>query len=309
MTRVVVLDVESTGKERSTDQIIELCLQLGIEDDAMSRTWRILPTIPIPAEATGVHGITIEMLAGCPYFNQAAVEFMPILREAEVIVGYNVGFDVDMLQAELARAGLPHLELVGKYVVDVLRLWQHHEPRTLVAACLKFCGVDLADAHRASADVAATARVLTAMRHAFGHAETSWPDLAAVSNPFPGREAWIGPSHHVQWSAEGEAVFAFGKHKGTRVDQVDVGFLKWVLSKDFPRHVKRICTAAGRAPSYALLHAWLLSEYPRQLSLSLEEPPAIVPAPAASEESSSSRNASSSPNDGPQLGLPLGGVS
>ena len=38
MTSIVVLDVESTGKERATDQIIELCLQLGIGPDAESRT-------------------------------------------------------------------------------------------------------------------------------------------------------------------------------------------------------------------------------------------------------------------------------
>src|SRR5580765_8954112 len=101
--QIVVLDVESTGKERATDQIIELCLRFGLSQDAESRTWRIRPLVPIHPEAVAVHGITMEAVAGCPVFPEAAPEFMPFLSAAGVIIGYNVAFDLDMLQAELAR--------------------------------------------------------------------------------------------------------------------------------------------------------------------------------------------------------------
>jgi DNA polymerase III subunit epsilon len=263
MTSVVVLDVESTGKDWATDQIIELCLRLGVESDAESRVWRIRPTIPIHPEATAVHGITEADLVACPSFVDVVAEFRSLIDAADVIVGYNIAFDLDMLAAELSRAGMPPLDLAGKQVVDVLRLWHHVEPRTLVAAHEKFCGEPLVDAHQASADVAATARVLTSMLETFGMAGKGWPEVAAISDPFSRRAAWIGPSPHVQWSDDG-VVFGFGKHKGRRVDQIDGGFLRWILDKDFPPHVKKICQVAlERRHQFA---AWIAQYYPRSAS-------------------------------------------
>lgn len=261
MTRVVVLDVETTGKDRAVDQVIELCLQLGVGAGDEARTWRIRPSVPIHPEATKVHGITAEDLSSSPPFGDLAAEFLPLIAEADVIVGYNVSFDIDMLQAECSRAQIPPLELTKKQVVDVLRLWHHVEPRTLVAAHEKFCGEALVDAHQAAADVAATARVLAAMLSTFGLQDKSWPELAAIADPFSGRAAWLGPSPHVQWDASGAVVFGFGKHKGCQVDQVDPGFLRWVLAKDFPPHVKKICgVALERRRQFK---DWITQYYPR----------------------------------------------
>jgi DNA polymerase III subunit epsilon len=243
-SKIVVLDVESTGKERATDQIIELCLRIGLDQDATYRTWRIRPEVPIHPEATGVHGITMEDVAACPLFPAVVAEFLPLISGADVIVGYNVAFDLDMLQAELARAKIAPLDLGETKIVDVLRLWHHVEPRTLVAAHAKFCGEELVNAHQAEADVAATARVLAAMLAAFGLADKSWPEIAAISNPFANRATWLGPSNHIQWDESGAVVFGFGKYKGQQVAHADAGFLKWVAAKDFPPHVKKICQVA-----------------------------------------------------------------
>jgi DNA polymerase-3 subunit epsilon len=242
--KIVVLDVESTGKERATDQIIEMCIRLGIEQNAESRTWRIRPEVPIHPEATGVHGITPDDVVGCPSFAELVGEFLPLITGADVIIGYNVAFDLDMLQAELSRAKMPPLDFGGKQIVDVLRLWHHVEPRTLVAAHAKFCGTELVDAHQAEADVAATARVLASMLAQFGLADKPWPEIAAISNPFANRSMWLGPSQHIQWDESGAVVFGFGKHKGQQVAHADAGFLRWVLAKDFPPHVKKICEVA-----------------------------------------------------------------
>jgi len=259
--KIVVLDVESTGKERATDQIIELCLRFGLGLDAESRTWRIRPSIAIHPEATTVHGITAEAIAHCPLFPDSAAEFLHLIAEADVIVGYNVAFDLDMLQAELARAKLPPLDLTHKQIVDVLRLWHHVEPRTLVAAHQKFCGTEMQDAHQATADVAATARVLVAMLETFGLASKPWPEIAILSNPFANRTAWLGSSPHIQWDESGAVVFGFGKYKGCQVTHADRGFLKWILGKDFPPHVKKICTVALENNRQFI--NWVTSVYPR----------------------------------------------
>lgn len=258
---IVVLDIETTGKDRATDQIVELCIQKNLDAPRHTEVWRIKPSVPIHPEAQAVHGITAEALKDCKPFAEYARVIVSFLAEAEVIVGYNVSFDIDVLQAELARAGLPPLDLQGKHVVDVLRLWHHVEPRTLAAAHEKFCGETMSNAHAATADVAATARVLAGMLDKFGLVGKPWPELAAIADPFPGREKWIGPSQHLQWTDAG-AVFTFGKHKGKRIVQVDVGFLRWVQDKDFPPHVKEVCHAAAQMKADRF-EAWLAERYPR----------------------------------------------
>ena len=268
--QIVVLDVESTGKERATDQIIELCLRFGLGQDAAFRTWRIRPEVPIHPEATGVHGITTEDVAACALFAEVAAEFLPLITGAHLIVGYNVSFDLDMLQAEMSRAKMPPLDLKGKLVVDVLRLWHHVEPRTLVAAHAKFCGEELVNAHQAEADVAATARVLSSMLATFGLTDKSWSEIAAISDPFAKRTTWLGPSNHIQWDESGAVVFGFGKYKGQQVAHADSGFLKWVLAKDFPPHVKKICEVSlTRRHKFG---EWITTYYPRPVKADAESP-------------------------------------
>jgi len=262
--RIVVLDVETTGKDRGTDQILELGLRFGLGADAESRAWRMRPLVEIHPEAVAVHGITREAVAECPLFGEAVSEFLPLIEAVDVLVGYNVAFDLDMIQAELARAGRPPLNLTGKLVVDVLRLWHRVEPRTLAAAHAKFCGAPLDAAHQALEDVAATARVLSSMLAAFGLADKPWPEIAELSDPFSGRAAWLGPSAHIQWDASGAVVFGFGKNKGQQVAQVDAGFLKWVLAKDFPPHVKKICEVALSQRSK--FNDWISAYYPRSMT-------------------------------------------
>lgn len=269
MTKIVVLDVETTGKEKATDQIIEICLRFGIGPEAESRTWRIKPSVPIHPGAEAVHGITMEALADCPLFPVVVSEFLPEIIGADVLVGYNVAFDLDMIQSELSRASLPPLDFTGKQIVDVLRLWHYNEPRTLVAAHAKFCGQDLVDAHQAAADVAATARVLISMLSTFGLVDKPWPEIAAISDPFANRGAWIGPSPHIQWDESGAVVFGFGKYKGQQVVNADGGFLRWILGKDFPPHVNKICQVVLERRHH--FNEWISQFYPRPVS---KTPPA-----------------------------------
>src|SRR5689334_16881030 len=105
---VLIFDCETTGTDRATDQSIELCIQRGLTDDAPTcerHTWRIKPAVPIHPGAQAVHGIKQEDLADCPAFAEVADEIAQAFASADVIVGYNVVFDIEMLQAEYARIG------------------------------------------------------------------------------------------------------------------------------------------------------------------------------------------------------------
>ncbi len=242
---IIVFDCETTGIDFTRDQVIELCVQHGLGDAATSRVWRMKPAVAIHPAAQAVHGITMEELADCPPFSAFADEITQVFAEADVIVGYNLSFDVDMLQAEYTRLGKPLLDLRGKQIVDAFRLWQQCEPRSLQHAHRRFVGDDFAAAHSASADVAATGRVLVGMLQHFNLRDQDWGQIANVCDP--GRASWVGPSRHLRWEHE-VIVIGFGKHAGAPLHELaggpDRGFLNWVINKDFPPHVGEICRAA-----------------------------------------------------------------
>ncbi len=263
-----MFDCETTGTDRAVDQVIELCVQFGLEDDATNKIWRIKPAVPIHPGAQAVHGITMADLEGCPAFGELADEIAAVFAEADVIVGYNLIFDIEMLQAELARVGKPILDVTGKKIVDAFRLWQQCEPRSLQHAHQRFVGNEFAAAHSASADVAATGRVLSGMLRAFNLAEHDWDAIATKCDPsrfekLALRASWVGPSRHLQWSND-VIVFGFGKHTDAKVHELaqgpDRSFLRWITDKDFPPHVKEVCKAALDLPADEFL-AWARQRY------------------------------------------------
>jgi DNA polymerase-3 subunit epsilon len=271
---VLIFDVETTGTDKRRDQVIELCVQFGVREGARARTWRFLPQVPISPGAQAVHGISMDDLASCPRFAACADEIAAMFAEAKVLIGYNLSFDIDMVQAEFERLRRAPLDLSGKTIVDPFRLWQQCEPRSLQHAHQRFVGEKFAAAHSAEADVAATGRVLRGMLETFGLVDRDWNGLADVCDPM--RATWIGASRHIQWHvdepgadaaqvvATGVAVFRFGKHMGREVFALareDAGYLRWLLDKDFPAHVQEICRAALDHRDAAGFHAWLRQRF------------------------------------------------
>lgn len=256
-SNLIILDTETTGVDKTRDQIVELCIQFGL--DGEQRTRRFKPSIPIPAEATAIHGITDADVADCPAFSACAESIAELLNAAQVIVAYNAAFDLDMLQAEFERAGLPALDLSNKILIDPLQLWRAMEPRDLGAAHARFVGQPHDSAHSAAADTAAAGRVLQGMLAHWG-INTDWAELAKLADPMPDRVKWVGPSNHIQRD-NGRVVFAFGKHKGVPVQAADHGFLSWVVGKDFPAHVKEICRAAVNLEGESFC-AWVDQTFP-----------------------------------------------
>lgn len=244
-SRIIVFDCETTGIDFTRDQVIELCVQRGLDDQAHSQVWRIRPSVPINPAAQAVHGIAMAELEDCPTFAAYADEIAQVFATADVIVGYNLSFDIDMIQAEYLRIGKPMLDLTGKKIVDAFRLWQQCEPRSLQHAHRRFVGDDFAAAHSASADVAATGRVLVGMLRHFNLHGQDWGQIATVCDPQ--RASWVGPSRHLRWENE-QIVVGFGKHMGVALHELAAGpdrsFLRWVIDKDFPPHVVEICRAA-----------------------------------------------------------------
>jgi DNA polymerase-3 subunit epsilon len=291
---IIVFDCETTGIDFTRDQVIELCVQHGLDpmdSRARSQIWRIKPSVPIHPAAQAVHGITMADLEQCPSFAAFADEIADVFRSADVIVGYNLSFDIDMLQAEYTRIGKPLLDLAGKQIVDAFRLWQQCEPRSLQHAHRRFVGDEFAAAHSASADVAATGRVLVGMLRHFNLHEQDWGSIASVCDPDRlKRASWVGPSRHLRWEND-VIVLGFGKHTGAAVHELAAGpdrsFLLWVIGKDFPPHVAEICRAALEQTGEAFI-GWARERYGQAAPTAHSSPASPARAPFAQQPVSAS---------------------
>lgn len=260
MQSVLIFDVETTGNNPAQDQVIELCIQSGF-DESRQTIWRFKPDVRISPEAQQVHGISAEMLADCPRFSELAPSIRELFCGAQVLIGYNLEFDVSFIQSEFIRAGQSPLELRNFQLVDPFCIWRKMEPRRLSDAYKRFVGGEFDGAHSAGADVAATGKVFQGMLSAFALQDHSWEALAEMSPS--SQKLWVGPSYHFQWK-ENEVVFGFGKHRNRKVLDVcaeDNGsYLQWLAGSDFPPHVKQIAgTAASKSADEFMV--WVKKSY------------------------------------------------
>ncbi|HSG46952.1 MAG TPA: 3'-5' exonuclease, partial [Longimicrobiales bacterium] len=111
---LVFFDLETTGLKVGEDRIVEMALiRVSPQGDVMERVRRFNPGIPIPPEATAVHGITDEDVADEASFAARARALAKLLEGCD-LAGFNIRrFDLPMLEAEFARAGVP-FEVQGR---------------------------------------------------------------------------------------------------------------------------------------------------------------------------------------------------
>ena len=257
---MIAFDVETTGRNPDTDQIVELsmCLYEGGREETYYQLFK--PDVPIAKGAEAVHGISMADVADKPRFEEKANEVEAFLSRADVIVGYNVRFDIRCVEKEFERTGRT-IDLTSRLVVDPFRIWQVLEPRSLTDAYRRFVGGELENAHSAEADVQAAVDVLRGIRRTFNLEETSWEELARMTNPE--KEYWVGPTNHFSWSA-GEVVFGFGKYNGRpafEVKQREESYLRWILKADFPPHVGNICKGVLSGISEAEFNQKILDHF------------------------------------------------
>jgi len=240
---VVAIDLESTGTNVGTDRIVQLSL-VRLEPTGIMHafTTYVNPLLPMPEAAAAVHHITDEMVARAPVFPDIAQQVAAFIGEETALVGYGLTrFDVPLLERELADAGVT-MDLSGRQLIDVKVLYHRLRPRRLSDAYRDYCGAELADAHDASQDACASVAVLHAMLASHPDLPRSMGELAA-SLVDPTR---VDADGKFIWS-NGEAVFAFGKHRGTPLRTVatsEPDFLRWMLGRDFSPAVRRIITRA-----------------------------------------------------------------
>ena len=107
LKRPIIFDLETTGIDIARDRIVEISMVKVMPDgEEIVRTRRINPGMPIPAEATAIHGITDEDVKDCPLFPQIAKSLAQFIEGCD-FGGFNSNrFDLPMLVEEFMRAGV-----------------------------------------------------------------------------------------------------------------------------------------------------------------------------------------------------------
>lgn len=236
-------DLETTGTDVASDRIVEICI-IKVHPDGSEEKYlsRINPTVPIPSEATAIHGISDADVQSAPTFAYKAPEIYQFLENCD-LAGYNSNrFDIPLLIEELLRVD-ENYDLSDRQFVDVQTIFFKMEPRTLAAAYGFYCQKELEDAHSAEADVRATLEVLKGQLDRYNaELKNDVPSLSAFTQGDQKRVDFAG---RVVLDSSGNEVFNFGKHRGKRVTAVfmnEPSYYRWMMDSNFPRYTKKVIT-------------------------------------------------------------------
>ena len=234
-------DLETTGVNVAEDRIVEISIiRLNTNGKEQVFTRLVNPDVPIPVEATAVHGITDERVASEPVFRQLASEVINFIGDSD-LVGFNcLKFDVPLLMEEFLRNGFD-FDMHNRKVIDVQNIFHKMEQRTLVAAYRFYCGKQLEDAHSAEADNRATMEVLMAQVEKYDELENNVNFL----HDFSRRGSSVDFAGHIVGDSNGIPVFNFGKFKGRPVIEIlkqQPSYYGWMMEAQFPSYTKKVLT-------------------------------------------------------------------
>jgi DNA polymerase III subunit epsilon len=251
---LVFIDLETTGLSFREDRIIELAIMtVSPQGDVVEKVRRFNPEMPIPAEASAVHGIYDDDLKDEAPFRARARNLFAQLDPCD-LAGFNIRrFDVPMLVAEFKRAGID-FEWRTRRIIDVQAIFHREEPRDLSAAARFYLGREHQEAHTALGDIRTTAAVLSAQLERYEHVPNDMDGLNRYCD-----EAMPIRTELDSWFQEkdGGLVFRRGKHKGRTLVEVaenEPDYLDWMLGvDDMDEEVLEVVRGALSGPDQAPL--------------------------------------------------------
>lgn len=153
-----IVDIETTGSYAAGSGITEIAIVIHDGREILS-TYETLvnPHRPIPRFIQSLTGITPDMVANAPSFDEIAGQVHELLQ-GKIFVAHNVNFDYSFLKYHLERCG---------YALDTKKLCTVRLSRRIVPGLPSYSlgrlchslGIGLKDHHRAGGDATATAHL------------------------------------------------------------------------------------------------------------------------------------------------------
>ncbi len=150
--RPIYYDTETTGISSSIDRVIEIAAY----DPEKKATFCHLvnPGMPIPKEASAIHGITDEMVKDKPSFKAIAQEFIDFCGSDCVLIAHNNdAFDIHFLRSSFALAEMPMPNWTFVDSLKWARRYRPDLPRHSLQVLREHFGIPANQAHRALDDV------------------------------------------------------------------------------------------------------------------------------------------------------------
>ena len=133
------------------------------------------------------------------------------------------------------------VDLHAMQMVDVQNIFHAMEPRTLKAAYLFYCGLELENAHAAEADTLATYEVLKGQLDRYKEDPRIENDVDKLAK-FSTKQRIVDYAGRLILNDKDEPVVSFGKHKGKTAREVyfsEPSYFAWIDNGDFTLDTKR----------------------------------------------------------------------
>ena len=179
---LIGFDTETTGTSTQRDRVVTAAVVHRAADGTMEeRTWLIDPGVEIPSTATAVHGITTEQARSQGAQPELALEeiaanLAAALSQNVPLLGFNVSYDLRLLEADLARHGVTGLAarlgcevapLIDPLVIDRAVDRYRKGKRTLSDLMAVYGVAELDNLHDAAVDVRASIAVFDSLASSY----------------------------------------------------------------------------------------------------------------------------------------------
>lgn len=248
---IVFFDVEVAGRNGDNRRIVEISL-VKIHPDGKEEKldYRLNPEMKIEKELEDIHGISNKDVESCPTFREVGAEIFKFIGDSH-LGGFNIfTYDFWVLRKEFSNVGI-NFEKLGRAIIDPMKIYHKNvpsedgKPRTLTAAYKHYCERDLKNAHSSKADVQATIEVLKGQLEKYSDLPR---DVNALGEYCRNNYLkFVDKKGFFVWTRKNDAwevTFNFSpQHKGEILKDViksDIGFVTWMLGKDFPEDTKEL---------------------------------------------------------------------
>ncbi|MEF9519875.1 DUF3820 family protein [Chlamydia crocodili] len=207
MTALIFYDTETTGTQIDKDRIIEIAAYNNATKESF--VTYVNPEIPIPEEASKIHGITTSTVTSAPKFPEAYKQFCDFCGNEAVLVAHNNdSFDFPLLEKECRRHSLEPLSL---RTIDSLKWAQKYRPdlpKHNLQYLRQVYGFAENQAHRALDDVITLHNVFSALI-----GDLSAEQVLALMEESRHPKAFKMP---------------FGKYRGKPLTEVPASYIQWL---------------------------------------------------------------------------------
>lgn len=210
---ILTYDYETTGVDPRKDRPVQIGLIAGIETPRICMNAYVDPCMAIDPGASNVHGITADAVQGHPDYIMGVYTMVSIIEKMGrgldiIIAGYNHE-KFDNVMTDTCMGG----KAISKYKqLDLMRALRRYYPKLsshkLGIAYQELLGRELVGAHGAIQDCLGCAELLTFMQNDIGKSAGQLAIELQTPQVFP--------------------IMPIGKHKGKRVQDVDLGWARWM---------------------------------------------------------------------------------